>query len=279
MKILSVDDVMLIRKITGRVVEALGGELLEASNGLEALLALEKAGGNIDLIILDWNMPKMDGFEFLKKIKGQEKYSHIPVMMATTEAEKEKIVKAIQAGAKNYLIKPFTDQELTRKILDCLGLGYEFGILNRCFSDAVVSVISSASGLAVAEKYEPPAETPDERGYVSGLLVLLGQINAVACLSMARESAAGMAARKAGKKPPELSVGELLDGISSMLREVANKAGKMLADVNLQLNIAAPFVSAGIVEEERHIPQKKVFTIMKTFFAGEMKISFKMYYL
>lgn len=95
---------------------------------MEALVLLGK-DSQIDLVVLDWNMPRMSGFELLKTIKSNENYKHIPVIMCTTENEKEKIIKAIQAGANNYMVKPFTEQELTKKILDCLGLGYEYQLI------------------------------------------------------------------------------------------------------------------------------------------------------
>ena len=75
------------------------------------------------LILLDWNMPGMDGLAFLEKIKNTAALKHIPVMMVTTESEKENIIKAIQAGAINYLVKPFTIEELMKKVLECMGEG------------------------------------------------------------------------------------------------------------------------------------------------------------
>lgn len=120
-KILSVDDSSIIRKIIRGAVEVLNYELLEASDGNEALSIINKEWENIKLILLDWNMPGMNGYEFLKLIKKDVLYKKIPVMMVTTESEKESIVKAVQAGVSNYLLKPFTTGELTKKILQCIG--------------------------------------------------------------------------------------------------------------------------------------------------------------
>lgn len=119
MKILSVDDSAIIRKIIRSGVEVLDYELVEATDGFEALTILEEAPEEIMLILLDWNMPGMDGLVFLEKIKNTEALKHIPVMMVTTESEKENIIKAIQAGAINYLVKPFTIEELMKKVLEC----------------------------------------------------------------------------------------------------------------------------------------------------------------
>jgi len=123
MKILSVDDSAMIRKIISRSISVLGFDLLEAGNGVEALAVLAEHYTETDLILLDWNMPEMDGFETLQRIKADERFKHIPVMMVTTEVERANVIKAIQAGAKNYLSKPFTPEDLTTKIMETMGLG------------------------------------------------------------------------------------------------------------------------------------------------------------
>jgi len=123
MKILSVDDSAIIRKIIRSGVEVLDYELVEAADGIEALTILERSSEDIILILLDWNMPGMDGLVFLEKIKNTASLKHIPVMMVTTESEKENIIRAIQAGAINYLVKPFTIEELMKKVLECMGEG------------------------------------------------------------------------------------------------------------------------------------------------------------
>jgi two-component system chemotaxis response regulator CheY len=122
-KILSVDDSAIIRKIIRSGVELLDYELVEAADGMEALTILEQSGEEILLILLDWNMPGMDGLVFLEKVKNTAALKHIPIMMVTTESEKENIIRAIQAGAINYLVKPFTIEELMKKVLECMGEG------------------------------------------------------------------------------------------------------------------------------------------------------------
>lgn len=123
MSILSVDDSTVIRKIIRGAVEVLDYNLLEACDGFEALSVLEKDFKNIALILLDWNMPGMNGMEFLKIVKGNKDFKGIPVMMVTTESERENIIKAIQAGAAHYIVKPFSIEELMKRILECLGRG------------------------------------------------------------------------------------------------------------------------------------------------------------
>jgi two-component system chemotaxis response regulator CheY len=119
-KVLSVDDSGVMRRIIGRTVDVLGYGFLEASNGLEGLEVLAKHHQEIALIILDVNMPEMDGFEFLERIKANPDYQPIPVMMLTTESERGKIIQAIKAGAVNYICKP---EDLTVKITESLGAG------------------------------------------------------------------------------------------------------------------------------------------------------------
>lgn len=123
MRILSVDDSAVVRKIIRGATEVLKYEFLEAEDGIEALELVEKYEGKVDLILLDWNMPGLNGFEVLETLKKDIKYKNIPIMMVTTEGAKGSIVKAIQAGAINYLVKPFTMEDLIKKIVQCLGMG------------------------------------------------------------------------------------------------------------------------------------------------------------
>ena len=123
MRLLTVDDSAIVRKIIRAAADVLEFELSEAENGKEALEYMEETKEEIDLILLDWNMPVMDGYQFLLELKSRDKYKRIPVMMVTTESEKENIVKAIKAGAIHYMVKPFTMEELIKKIMECLGKG------------------------------------------------------------------------------------------------------------------------------------------------------------
>ncbi len=119
MKALVVDDSMTIRRI---VIKALGivgiEEVTEAGDGTEALKALE-GGAEFDLILLDWNMPKMSGIDTLKALRGNG--NKTPVIMVTTEAEKTRVIEAIKSGANDYLIKPFSPDQLAGKVKSALG--------------------------------------------------------------------------------------------------------------------------------------------------------------
>jgi two-component system chemotaxis response regulator CheY len=85
---------------------------IHAGNGQEVMDCLEKQGDEIGLILLDWNMPVMNGLEVLETIKRNKIYSHIPVLIVSTESEDDKMSKAFAAGAKGYISKPFTPERL-----------------------------------------------------------------------------------------------------------------------------------------------------------------------
>ncbi len=123
MKVLIVDDSKIIHKIVASVVEMTGYESDSAINGEEALEKLRKDSDDIALVILDWNMPVMNGIDCLKEIKADPELESIPVMMLTTESERERMAMAIREGAAHYCTKPFTPEDLGTKILGCLGLG------------------------------------------------------------------------------------------------------------------------------------------------------------
>jgi len=121
MKLLVVDDSSVIRKIIKITANLLQMETVEAQDGKEALKILSEKHNEINLVLLDWNMPEMNGYDVLVEIKNNSLYKDIPVMMVTTEGQKSNIVAAVKAGAINYLTKPFTSEELEEKILECLG--------------------------------------------------------------------------------------------------------------------------------------------------------------
>ena len=122
MKMLTIDDSAVVRKIISEAVGVLGHECLQAESAQDALIILEQ-GEEIGLIFLDWNMPGMNGLEFLKTIKKDDRFRKIPVMMVTTENLRENIIEAVKAGASHYITKPFSIEELLKKIMECLGGG------------------------------------------------------------------------------------------------------------------------------------------------------------
>lgn len=122
MRIMSIDDSEATRKFIKGAVDILGFEFLEAADGREGLKVLEKEKGNVDLILLDWKMPVMDGMEMLEILKSSDHFKDIPVTMVSTESERDKVIEAIDKGAKNYLIKPFSHEVLVGKIMEALGI-------------------------------------------------------------------------------------------------------------------------------------------------------------
>jgi two-component system, chemotaxis family, chemotaxis protein CheY len=118
MKILMVDDSRTMRNIQKNVLKILGDPTcVEAGDGLEALTCIA-AGGAFDLMLVDWNMPHMDGLSFVKRVREKDKTT--PIIMVTTEAEKTRIIDAIKAGVNNYVIKPFTPDSLLDRVKQTL---------------------------------------------------------------------------------------------------------------------------------------------------------------
>lgn len=121
MRALIVDDSRAMRRIVGRILEGAGFEVLEAGDGQEALGVLEGLDSPPELACVDWNMPVMDGFTFITEVRKRSEWRSITLMMVTTESEMDQIVRALAAGAHEYLIKPFTGEAMLEK-LDLLGL-------------------------------------------------------------------------------------------------------------------------------------------------------------
>jgi len=120
MRILSVDDSRATREFIRKAIDVLGFEFLEAGDGKEGLEVLQRENGKVDLILLDRHMPEMNGMEMLEAIKSNDLFKNIPVTMVTTELDRDEIQNAITKGAKNYLVKPFTQENLIGKVMESL---------------------------------------------------------------------------------------------------------------------------------------------------------------
>lgn len=116
MKVLVVEDSNIMRRTIVKVVKDSGHTTIEAENGAEALAKLRKHEHDLSLIIMDWNMPVMDGYEALVKIRAREEFDRIRIIMATSAGVQEDVLKAIKAGADSYLVKPFSKQALADRI-------------------------------------------------------------------------------------------------------------------------------------------------------------------
>ena len=120
MAILIVDDSTTMRRIVKRCLDEMGHELLEASDGLQALKIIAEKYDRIQLIILDLNVQGMTGFEVLQTVRTDPHSKRIPVMMLTSEADQAFVLEALRAGVQNYLTKPFDPKVLAAKIQESL---------------------------------------------------------------------------------------------------------------------------------------------------------------
>jgi two-component system chemotaxis response regulator CheY len=116
-----IDDSSAMRMILCRIVTKLGFEVDEAVDGRDALDKLNAAEQVPDVALIDWNMPEMNGLEFIQAVRSDPRYSRLTLLMVTTESEQSQIVRALAAGAHEYLIKPFTPDAVAEK-LEILGL-------------------------------------------------------------------------------------------------------------------------------------------------------------
>ncbi|MCZ6515831.1 MAG: response regulator [Acidobacteria bacterium] len=120
MQVLVVDDSRATRAVLRQILKALGFDVTEAGHGLEALERLKEME-KPDLVLVDWNMPEMNGYEFVQAVRAESDYDQIPLMMVTTETEVSQVTKALSAGANEYVMKPFTKEVILAK-LDILGI-------------------------------------------------------------------------------------------------------------------------------------------------------------
>lgn len=120
MKALVVDDSRAMRAILRKVLSRIGWEVMEAEHGRAALEVLAK-DASFQLALVDWNMPEMDGLELVKNLRLDTRHDDMRVMMVTTETELEQVMRALDAGASEYLMKPFTEAAVVEK-LAILGL-------------------------------------------------------------------------------------------------------------------------------------------------------------
>jgi len=120
MHALIIDDSRAMRMILRRIVTDLGFSCSEAGNGEEALAQIA-IGPRPDICLIDWNMPVMDGYTFVTRVRSEADLRDITLMMVTTESEHGQIVRALAAGAHEYVIKPFTPDAIVEK-LTLLGL-------------------------------------------------------------------------------------------------------------------------------------------------------------
>jgi two-component system, chemotaxis family, chemotaxis protein CheY len=120
MRALVIDDARTIRMIIAKILKEIGMEVLEAGNGKQGLEQMKLHPG-IELILVDWNMPEMNGLDFIKAVRAQKVFDRVRILMVTSETETEQVTKALKAGANEYLMKPFSREILIAK-LDLLSI-------------------------------------------------------------------------------------------------------------------------------------------------------------
>jgi two-component system chemotaxis response regulator CheY len=121
MRAIVIDDSRAIRLILRRIVGQAGFEVLEAEDGNQAMAILAGLDEAPELALIDWNMPNMNGLEFVAAARGDQRLRDMTLVMVTTESEQSQVARALAAGAHEYVIKPFTSDALMEK-LALLGL-------------------------------------------------------------------------------------------------------------------------------------------------------------
>lgn len=119
-RILIIDDMRSIRELVKNSLSAMGFNNIQVaedgSEGLKLLTESENAGKGFQLVISDWNMPKMNGLELLKQVRGTAEWKNLPFILLTSESEREQVTEAVLAGVSQYVVKPFSTKAFTEKL-------------------------------------------------------------------------------------------------------------------------------------------------------------------
>lgn len=116
-KVLVIDDMLTMRKIVSKIVKEIGfTDVIEAADGNLAWEALNSSPTPVGLIISDWNMPNCSGLELLKKVRADQKLQKTPFLLVTAEAEQQQVMEAIKSGVDQYVVKPFSKDDLIKKL-------------------------------------------------------------------------------------------------------------------------------------------------------------------
>ena len=122
MKLLVVDDSSTMRRIIKNTLARLGyKDILEGADGVEGWNMID-SNPDVEMLITDWNMPEMNGLELVKKVRADERFKDLPIIMVTTEGGKAEVITALKAGVNNYIVKPFTPQVLKEKLAAVMGV-------------------------------------------------------------------------------------------------------------------------------------------------------------
>jgi two-component system chemotaxis response regulator CheY len=130
MKFLVIDDSKTQRKLMVKALELMGiKEIIEAENGLEGYKLIKES--KIDFVLLDCDMPVLNGLEFLKLVRANESIKNTPIIMVSSKGSPDDVIKAIRSKANNYIVKPFTPKILEQKIKEVLKLNSGESIINK----------------------------------------------------------------------------------------------------------------------------------------------------
>lgn len=116
-KVLIIDDSRAMRQIIGKIMKQLGFEIFEAGDGKEGIDQLEQHKDEVELVLVDWNMPVMNGYEFVQAVRAQDEFANHKLVMVTTETEPTQMAKALMAGVDEFVMKPFTSEILIEKLM------------------------------------------------------------------------------------------------------------------------------------------------------------------
>ncbi|MDF1874391.1 chemotaxis response regulator CheY [Sulfurimonas sp. SAG-AH-194-I05] len=122
MKLLVVDDSSTMRRIIKNTLARLGyKDILEGEDGVKGWEQID-SNPDVEMLITDWNMPEMNGLELVKKVRADDRFKELPIIMVTTEGGKAEVITALKAGVNNYIVKPFTPQVLKEKLGAVMGV-------------------------------------------------------------------------------------------------------------------------------------------------------------
>jgi len=119
---LVIDDSRAMRLLVGSTLASFGFQVLEAGNGAEALRVIEEEPLRLSLLTVDWNMPVLNGLQFVRQIRSDVRFRHIPIVMITSECQPAQIEEALETGVDEYIMKPFNQDGLREKFA-LLGIG------------------------------------------------------------------------------------------------------------------------------------------------------------
>jgi two-component system chemotaxis response regulator CheY len=116
MRALVVDDSRAMRMILSKALRQLGFDVVQAANGEEALDTMDREGHSLRVVLVDWNMPQLSGLEFVQRVRSRPAFGSVRLMMVTTETEIEQMTRALEAGADEYVMKPFEPEAIADKL-------------------------------------------------------------------------------------------------------------------------------------------------------------------